>query len=86
MIKFHYLLAVMVVLAPARWSQSQAMHCADLKQLSTPEFIIKIASPVEAGMFTPNVETGTSTKKPMPARVPFGFRASSSRWRLLHPL
>ena len=82
MIKFHYLLAVMVVLAPARWSQSQAMHCADLKQLSTPEFIIKIASPVEAGMFTPNVETGTSTKKPMPARVPAFCRVTG----VLHPV
>jgi hypothetical protein len=80
--KVHYLLAVMAVLAPGCWSQAQAVSCADLKQLSTPELVITMASPVEAGMFTPNVEAGISTRKPVPARVPAFCRVTGA----LHPV
>ena len=82
MMKIHYLLAVMAVLAPNRWSRSQAMRCADLKRLSTPELIITMPSQVEAGIFTPNVEAGTSTTKPVLARVPAICRVTG----VLHPV
>jgi feruloyl esterase len=78
--RVHYVLAVVAMLAPGCWSQAKS--CADLKQLDTPELNITMASPVEAGVFTPHVESATSTRKPTPASVPAFCRVTG----VLHPV
>ena len=78
--KVHTVLAVVAMLAPGCWSQAKS--CADLKQLDTPELNITMASPVEAGVFTPHSESATSSRKPIPASVPAFCRVTG----VLHPV
>jgi feruloyl esterase len=82
MTKIQYLAAVMGLLTPGCWSQSQSASCADLKQLSTPELVITMASPVEAGMFTPVAAGEISSRKQLPAKVPAFCRVTG----VLHPV